>query len=371
MILGVLPEQGGSINNLACSGQDQRFIHYYLKQYSKAFDRVYYFSYDNEQHFISNNCSVIPNPGYHRWLYAFFLPFIYQKLFIQCNVFRVMQATGCIPAMIAKTFYRKPYVITYGYNYFMHARQDGMKYRPYIFTIRAMLGSIYADRVIVTSQSMIDHVSRFLPKTKIFHLPNSVDTNQFLPSKRLYTNGLINILYVGRLSPGKNLFTLLDAVKVLDRNDIKITVIGDGELREALQTYAINNNIIVDFLGVIPNQELPNFYSYANIFVLPSLTEGNPKVLLEAMSCGLPCIGSNVPGIQDLIKDGETGLLCNPTAEDLAAKIDQLISNPSFAEKLGISAREYIVNNFEITRLVAKEIDLLKSVASSKISFGR
>lgn len=155
---------------------------------------------------------------------------------------------------------------------------------------------------------------------------------------------------------------------MLGRDDIKISIIGDGELRKALQTYAINNHINVEFLGVIPNQELPDYYSRAKIFVLSSLTEGHPKVLLEAMSSGLPCIGSNVTGIQDLIKDGETGLLCKPTAEDIAAKIDQLISNPSFAEKLGSSAREYIVNNFEITGIISKEINLLKSLVSSKQS---
>ena len=366
MILGVLPEQGGSINNLARSGQDQRFIYYYLKRYADVFDRVYYFSYDNEQPFVSNNCSIMPNPGYHRWLYAITLPFIYQKVFLQCDVFRVMQATGCIPAMIAKTIYRKPYVTTYGYNYFLTAHQDGMKFRPFIFKARALYGSRYADRVIVTSQSMINYVSRFLPKFKIIHLPNSVDTTQFTPTKKLSSDEIINILYVGRLSHEKNLFTLLDAAKLLDRDDIKITIIGSGELREGLQNYAINKQINVDFLGVIPNQELAKFYSFANIFVLPSLNEGHPKVLLEAMSCGLPCVGSNVSGIQDLIIDGETGLLCKPTAEDLAAKINQLLSNPSFAEKLGKSAREYIVNNFEISRLISKEIDLLKSVVSSK-----
>lgn len=203
MILGVIPEQGGSIINLARSGQDKRFINYYLNHYSEAFDRVYYFSYDNEQPFVSNNCFVIPNPGYHRWLYAFILPLKYQKLFIQCDVFRVMQASGCIPAMIAKTFYRKPYVTTYGYNYFISAAQNGMKFRPYIFKIRAMCGSRYADRVVITSQSMIDYVSAFLPKTKIIHLPNGVDTNQYIPTKRLSANGLIHILYVGRLSPEK------------------------------------------------------------------------------------------------------------------------------------------------------------------------
>ena len=363
MILGVFPEQGGSITNLARTGQDTRFIRSYLGQYAQAFEKVYYFSYIDENPIVPDNCYVIPNPGYHRWAYAFLLPWVQRKYVRECDIFRVMQAYGAIPAMIAKILYGKPYVATYGYRYFEHARTEGMGLRAYLFLWRARLGARFANRVIVTTDEMASYVSGFVPTQKILSVPNGVDTSLFRPFKARPEHRPQVVIHVGRLSLQKNLFMLIDALALIRETEVKLILVGDGGLRTELETHALQKNISVEFRGVAPHQELPGILNNADVFVLSSLVEGHPKVLLEAMSCGLPCVGTNVQGIREVIRHGENGLLCELTKEDLANKVTLVLSNPTLAARLGRQARAFITENFELDRLVAMEIDAMKSIA--------
>ena len=363
MILGIFPEQGGSITNLARTGQDTRFIRSYLGQYAQAFEKVYYFSYVDESPTVPDNCYVIPNPGYHRWVYTFWLPFIQRRYVQKCDVFRVMQAYGAIPPLITKLLYGKPYVATYGYRYFENARIEGMKLRAYLFLWRARLGARFANRVIVTTDEMASYVSGFVPAQKILSVPNGVDTSLFRPFEARPDHRPQVVIYVGWLSPQKNLFMLIDALALIREPEFKLILVGDGELRTELEAHALQKNIPVEFAGVMPHQELPDILNNADVFVLSSLAEGHPKVLLEAMSCGLPCVGTNVQGTREVIRHGENGLLCELTKEDLANKVALVLSNPTMAARLGRQARAFITENFELDRLVAMEIDAMKSVA--------
>src|SRR5678815_6073369 len=90
------------------------------------------------------------------------------------------------------------------------------------------------------------------------------------------------------------------------------------------------------FRGVVDQQVLPAEYAAADAFVLPSFTEGHPKALIEAMSCGLPCVVSSRGGNLTLVEDGVTGLLFDPNRADaLAACLRRLREGPGLAERLG------------------------------------
>lgn len=363
MILGIFPPQGGSISSLRKAGQDARFIRSYLGNYAKHFEKVYYFSYADEDPLVPEGCRVVPNPGYHRWAYAFLLPFVQRRYVLECNVFRVMQAYGAIPALVAKLFYDKPYVVTYGYRYFEHARTKGMQLRPYLFDWRARIGAKFADRVIVTTSEMASYVEGFVPKERILLIPNGVDTALFRPRDSRPARSTKVIIHVGRLSPQKNLFMLIDAVTLIREPEVKLVLVGDGELKAELEDYAARKNISFEFMGVVSHEELPGVLNNSDVFVLSSLIEGHPKVLLEAMSCGLPCVGTDVQGTRDLIRDGETGLLCQLTAEDLADKIVKVLSNRELAYRLGRKAREFIKENFDLDALLAREIEAMALLA--------
>ncbi|MBL7199902.1 MAG: glycosyltransferase family 4 protein [Anaerolineae bacterium] len=370
MILGVFPPQGGSIAGLRRAGQDGRFVNSYLRTYARSFEKVYYFSYANEEAELPPNCYLVRNPGYHRYAYAFLLPLVQRKYIQACDVFRVMQMYGALPAVLAKLLYGKPFVGTYGYRYLTDAHTQGMRCRAVLFEWRALLGLNLADRVIVTTNELSAYVSRFVSPSRLMLLPNGVDTVLFRFSGERTARLERTVVYVGRLSLVKNLALLIDAVALIREPKVRLVIVGAGELRGQLEAHAADRGIVCEFAGVLPHEELPRVLNDADVFVLPSSREGHPKALLEAMSCGLPCVGSDVPGIRDVLRHNETGLLCDLSERDLADKITQLLVDTDLARRLGESASRFAREHFDLIDLLGRETEAL-TLAASKRAYGR
>lgn len=359
MKLGVLPPQGGSLANLRAAGQADRFIHAYLGHYARHFERVYYFSYRDEAADLPENCTLVKNPGLHRWLYALALPILQRRYFQDCDVLRVMQMTGALPAVIARGLYGTPYAGTYGYTYQAFARLQGMPLRGALFEGRARLGLRWAAGVIVTTPELQAELARRVPAGRLVYLPNGVDTSRFRPPPARQVGAEQRVVFVGRLDPVKNLTLLIDALSTVQAAPIRLEVIGDGPLRVHLEEHAARRGLACEFLGTLPNEQLPARLAAADLFVLPSQREGHPKALLEAMSCALPCIGTDVAGIRQVIQDGVTGLLCSPSVPALADCITRLLADPALAVRLGRAARQYVQANFDLDRLLERETHYL------------
>jgi glycosyltransferase involved in cell wall biosynthesis len=141
-------------------------------------------------------------------------------------------------------------------------------------------------------------------------------------------------------------------------------MVGDGPERTALETKAKALGVRLTLTPFVDHRELPRLYTSARVFVLASLTEGHPKVLLEAMSCGVPCVASSVGGSRSILSDGDTGLLFEPgDVGGLAARIEQVLAQPDLSRRLGERARAEILERYDLARLVAGEIELLRRVA--------
>jgi len=155
----------------------------------------------------------------------------------------------------------------------------------------------------------------------------------------------IILLFVGKFIPVKGVSTLIKAFSLMEREDIILRLVGDGPLRGEIEQEALRLGVRsrVQFAGAIQfGEELFNEYRQkADIFVLPSLSEGIPKVILEAMAFGLPIVATAVSGIPDLIKDQINGLLVSAdSAEELAAAILKMIDD-------GNLRRSVIKNNLK------------------------
>ncbi|MEK8023200.1 MAG: glycosyltransferase family 4 protein, partial [Candidatus Hydrogenedentota bacterium] len=170
------------------------------------------------------------------------------------------------------------------------------------------------------------------------------------------------ILFVGRLSPEKNLRALLDAIRPLDVN---LTIVGEGSLRTALEERSADMASRIRWRGIVPNAELPKHMDKAALYVQPSLYEGHPKTLIEAMACGLPVIGGDSPGIRDLIRHGETGWLCGTDPAGIREAIQTLMSRPDLRKQLGENARRHALDHFSLDRVVDLELSVLSEAAAS------
>ena len=192
---------------------------------------------------------------------------------------------------------------------------------------------------------------------KIRIVPNGVDLQRFKP-----TNGCENvrdkiggnnknlILFVGNLIPRKGLHFLIEAAKhiIKESKKTKFVVVGDGPLKNNLISHSKEQGVLDKFvfLGDIPESMLPQLYRCADVFVSPSIQEGQGITLLEAQATAKPVIAFNVSAISEVIKHNQTGLLVKPDSYELANAISCLLSNKSLREKMGRSGREFVSQNF-------------------------
>jgi glycosyltransferase involved in cell wall biosynthesis len=368
MELGLLPALGSGIGELRRTGQASRLIEGYLKPYASAFERVWYFSYLPEAfaEFTDDKglgdavTLLAPRRARARLLRALEMPVRHRAEFKRCAVLRVFQLTGVIPALVARACWETPFVTTYGFWYARLARTGASRLATRVLE---RVGLRLAAAVIVTTEALRAHVATIAPADRIHLIPNGVDLGRFVPAERRSNRGAI--LYIGRLSAEKNLSALVQAAAAL-RGHVpsRLVMIGAGPLRDRLEAEARAAGVAAEFPGVVDHQLIPRWLGDADVFVLPSFTEGHPKALIEAMAAGVPCVASDCAGNRALVKDHDAGLLFDPhDPAGLAAALERVLTDETLAATLGRRGRDLIVRDYDLARLVQTEIDLLKRVA--------
>jgi glycosyltransferase involved in cell wall biosynthesis len=203
------------------------------------------------------------------------------------------------------------------------------------------------------------------PREKVVVVPNGVDTRHFLPTEREPSaGGKLVIGAAGRLSPVKG-FDILMAVVAVLRNrglDVELRVAGSGSeeqpLREAAHRLGLNGH--VRMLGALP--DLAGFYSGLDAFVLSSLEEASPTVVLEAMACGLPVVATRCGGARDMIEHEVSGLFVTPGSRaELAEGIARVAGDARLRASLAARARERAVERFDVTAMVDNHARLYRS----------
>lgn len=356
MILGIFLSSGESFQDLAKNGQDVRFKKYYVESYSKFFEKVYVFSYAKEHITdLPKNVFIIPNKfNLNRYLYGVIMPVLNYRIILECDVFRAFHLLGSLPGIISKVVFNKPFVYNYGYDYIRFSQLESKYWQViFVFILRPIV-NIMASKIIGVTKS----VFKFIPKNKLVYIPNGVDTNLFKPmyEKR---NGKIIIFSVGRLEKQKNYINLIKALKNVN---IKLVLIGQGSLKKDLIYLAKKEKIELKLIENVPHIDLPKYYRLADIFILPSIEEGFSKVLIEAMACGLPVICSKVGGANEVIKDGKNGIFCQVTKDSIREKILLLLRDKNLRGRLGKNARNSAVDNYDIKKLIKKELEILNEI---------
>jgi glycosyltransferase involved in cell wall biosynthesis len=207
-----------------------------------------------------------------------------------------------------------------------------------------------------------------LPLETIVVVPNGVSEKYFIGEKTR-ENTVPHLLFVGRLAVVKNLSLLIEAVSQMQAS-VFLDIVGEGELRKDIETliqkYGLQN---VKLHGRKTGKELIEFYRSADVFVLPSLKEGFPLSVLEALAVGLPVVVSDSPEMRQIL--GECGVFIqDPTAANYAKTLDALLSNKDTIQKLSAlsiqKARSYswenVLNSIE---------DVYQQVTSSDTPISR
>ncbi len=181
-------------------------------------------------------------------------------------------------------------------------------------------------------------------EAKIEHLPNFVEAANYKPHYSWREN---SVVYFGRLSEDKGLFTLIEADKRLPHIDFKI--IGAGQLNKDLSIKARKEKTgNVRFLGRLSGQALKEEISRSMFTLIPSeCYENNPRSVIESFALGKPVIASRIGGIPELVKDDFTGLLFEPKDPvELSQKIKSLVSQPEKIFRMGQNARRLVEEEF-------------------------
>lgn len=200
-------------------------------------------------------------------------------------------------------------------------------------------------------------------------IPNAVDPEFFSPREaaaRIWgtlpgTPGF-RILCVGRLVEHKGIEQLIDAMAFL-RPPAELIVVGDGELRPALEARAraSPSGGRIHFVGRVPLEDLPEYYRACDVFALPSVSrlEAFGIVALEAMASGLPVVASDIPGVREVVSEGVEGYLADPLdPRSFAGRIDTLLSEPLKSARLARNGRARVLGEFTWTRVADRVVEV-------------
>ena len=239
-----------------------------------------------------------------------------------------------------------------------------------------------ADAIISACAHEHDLLARYYDAdpARMVSIPCGIDTDLFRPRDRDECRRALDIdrdrpvlLWVGRLEKLKGVDILIDAVAQLDEPDVLLLVVGGdehgrelrAELEEQAQEAGLGGN--VRFTGAVPHEELPAWYSAADVCVVPSYYESFGLVAVEAMACGTPVVASRVGGLVSTVTDGVNGYLIPwRCPEPFAEKLEVLIRNPELRANFAHSARES-VQRFRWDEIARRMEALYEDVIAARV----
>ncbi len=236
-----------------------------------------------------------------------------------------------------------------------------------------------SNRIVSVSSSLKTAAEKLaVPKENIKVVYNGCDLNTFTFNHeyhRIYRNKLnISekdkvITFVGELKENKGVYELIGAFKnlLMHHQKLHLLLVGEGSEHSNLKQIITVDNLEnrVHFIGNKPHNEIANWLSVSDIFVLPTHYEGLPNVVLEAMSCGLPVVASNVGGIPEIIESGKNGILTkSKNVNSLTKSINYLLINEETANNLGSAGRKTIESKFSWERNAKDMVQVYREVLS-------
>ena len=317
------------------------------------------------------NIEVKPLKAFHGFQSIRNLCDIFSTLFKIDLVFS-LQTTALISALPVSFFFNKPLISRSGYDVFAFSRNSTSLFKKSVLRFLELFASLTASAFIFATHADSDSFLRrtnfmrslknkiFSKKLSTYILPNWVNTNLFTPSfsnNNILNKHQIDFFSIGRLEPQKNYLSLLSLLASTNYNT-SLTIAGSGSQFSALKNLSNELSFDLTLLGKVEHSKLPDLINQYHIYIQNSLIEGNPKSVLEAMSCGAIVMCRDSPGISQLIDSKQNGYLYN--SYDFHIILSNILSNPNL-KSLKDNARKNIVDNYNYLSYIDSLHEILKS----------
>ena len=290
-----------------------------------------------------------------KWVVVFLFPF-WSLWIVWKEKIDLIIAFGSLYAFLqgfSKWIMRRP-MVTFirGSSYFGMTIQNSPQYVLYLNKMVEYMGLLFSDRIITNNRVARDEILKSLGKRKKINVqvlynnipPMNISEPEDIPKTRerfgIPENAKV-LVTAGILNKGKNIETLIECIPKIEINNIYVLIVGDisteTDLRYKNSLQGLAKKLEVDkrviFTGWLEKEDLWKIYLAADLFVLPSLSEGMPNAMLEALGVDLPCIGSNIAGINDILQYEE--LMFDPLDEKaIAEKIQHAFYDSQFFNKI-------------------------------------
>ena len=339
-----------------------RFFQEVSRNLNVTFYLLTYGSNEDLEIFEGANIKIIPmfkkpkniNKSFYL-IWSIIYPIVYRNKFKNIDIIKANQLSGSWVGIILKFILKKPLIVRTGYDaYLFSVHESKPKLKQQLFKLLTYIVLKSSNLYSVTSNSdkkfIIENYK--FNNSKLILRPNWIDTS-YKFTEAGFKNRKNKLISVGRLELQKNYMFLLDSLK---GTDIEIDIIGSGTLKNNLIKYAKQNNIKLNIFENVPNSELLNILKNYKFFILPSIYEGNPKSLLEAISVGCLVFASNIENNSEIIEDSYSGFLFDFEKEYLQQLLIDKINNSNKYQKVVENSIKKISNSNSLEKLVQLEI---------------
>lgn len=265
---------------------------------------------------------------------------------------------------------------TFAFNF---AEQFSARKRKLFLSIERRLGRV-TDRLVHVSESeRLEGLGLgIVPAERAIVIPNGIDPERYVGRDRTRVRAELGIDdatpllgAVGLLNEAKGHSFLIDAIGMLRARgrELRCVIVGEGALRGALERAIVEQRLegVVSLLGY--RRDVPDVLAALDVFAMPSLWEGMPYGVLEAMAAARPVVASDVNGCRDLVKDGVTGLLVRSRdAVALADALERVLVDRALADRIAAAGRERVRSEYSLATMIDRYLDLFGSLATEKVS---
>ena len=281
----------------------------------------------------------------------------------------VSQGTTCFHGTIANFLFHTPVILNLQYFAYNEQALLGRSFLSPLFKFIELF-SIRHCSIVIAPNERLQTLAFASGAKSVQIIPNFVNTKEIdkisgkdvLREKLGFDDTPHIVLFVGRLHPVKNVDLLMKAFSLLDKsNKCTLVIVGDGPEKQRLTDLASSLGIrdLVRFEGFKPKKTVLEFMKASDVLVLPSLVEGQPRVILEAWACGLPVVASKVRGIDNLINDGVDGLLFPLSSVELFSEAITSAIDGGTASDLRLNGKKRVAE-YDIENIFLRHQKIIK-----------